>query len=159
MKYTFILVVCLALCAGCGNFPKDTENTLKQVSNGTLIVGYSENPPWVIKNDSIPTGVEPELVKGFAKTINAKIEWKNDTEHNLYELLEKKEVHLVIAGITRDNPWKTRVAFTRPYAEQDYEKHVMASIKGENAFIIKLEKYLFEKEGEVKKMLTDGEDK
>ena len=82
--------------------------------NGTLLVGYSENRPWVTKSGDEPGGTEAELVKQFAQTLNAKIEWHNDTEQNLFERLEKNEIHLVIAGLTDETPWKKTIGITRP---------------------------------------------
>ncbi len=140
MVYNLILVV--ALLTGCQNFPKDPEKTLEQVTNGTLKVGYSENPPWVVKGPAGPTGIEPDLVKAFANGLNAKIEWQNDSEQNLMEELEKHNLHLVIAGVTDDTPWKSKISFTRPYVELQKKKHVFCVIMGENAFITKLESFL-----------------
>lgn len=135
--------------SGCGNFPKDPENTLKKVQNGVLMVGYSENPPWVVETDSIPTGIEPELIKDFAKSLNADIEWVKDTEQNLIDELKKKEVHLVVAGITSDSPRKKEVALTRPFIKHNKKKQVMAAIQGENAFVVQLERFLFRREKEL----------
>ncbi|MBC3539312.1 transporter substrate-binding domain-containing protein [Rufibacter sediminis] len=140
LVYNLILVV--ALLTGCQNFPKDPEKTLEQVTNGTLKVGYSENPPWVVKGPAGPTGIEPDLVKAFANGLNAKIEWQNDSEQNLMEELEKHNLHLVIAGVTDDTPWKSKISFTRPYVELQKKKHVFCVIMGENAFITKLESFL-----------------
>jgi polar amino acid transport system substrate-binding protein len=131
---------------GCKGFPKDPEHTLDQVRNGTLVVGYSENPPWVVKTAGAPTGSEAELVEAFASTLSARVQWRNDTEQNLFEALEKRQVHLVVAGLTDQNPWQEKVAFTRPYKEVGKEKHVLASIQGENAFIVALERFLHQQE-------------
>jgi len=144
--FLFILLLCLY---GCENFPKDPEKTLTKVKNGTLVVGYSENPPWVVKTDSIPSGIEPELIQAFAKTLNAQVDWRNDTEQNLVEDLEKRKVHLLIAGITDDSPWKNKAGFTRPFAKEDKKKHVMAAINGENALIVHLEKFLYKQESQI----------
>ena len=153
MKYPiFLLILLLGFCS-CTNFPKDPEKTLQKVKNGTLVVGYSENPPWVVKTDSIPGGIEPELVKAFAKTLNAKVEWKNGTEQNLVEDLEKKKVHLFIAGITDDSPWKNKAGFTRPFAKVGKSKHVMAAINGENAFVVQLEQFLHQRELQIKALV------
>jgi polar amino acid transport system substrate-binding protein len=142
LKMYFALFSCLLLVTGCNNFPKDPENTLAQVKNGTLLVGYSENHPWVIKTDSVPTGIEPDLVKAFAKTLNAQIKWQNGTEQHLFEGLEKKRLHLVIAGVTDTNPWKNKLGFTRPYYQAGKKKQVMVIMAGENAFLVELEKFL-----------------
>ena len=150
MRYTLFYLILFFCFSGCNNFPKDPEKTLEQVKNGTLVVGYSENPPWVVKTESIPTGIEPDLVKAFAKTLHATIKWENDTEQNLVEDLEKKKVHLVIAGLTDKSPWKNKAGFTRSFATEGKQKHVMAAINGENAFIVQLEKFLHEQEPQIR---------
>ncbi|QHL86964.1 transporter substrate-binding domain-containing protein [Nibribacter ruber] len=146
------LLLCLCwLLAGCENYPKDPNDTLAQVTGGTLVVGYSENPPWVtLGPNGHPGGVEADLVRGFAKTIQAQITWKRDTEQNLLEELEEKKLHLVLAGLTDDSPWKSKISFTRPYLEQGKKKHVFGVVMGENAFVTKLEKYLHQKEDSLK---------
>ncbi|WP_114779588.1 transporter substrate-binding domain-containing protein [Botryobacter ruber] len=156
-RYLVLLFLLVWCCSSCGNFPKDPENTLENVTNGTLLVGYSENPPWVVASDSVPTGIEPELIKAFATTINAKVAWQNDTEQNLFEDLEKKKIHLVIAGITKSNPWKKKVGLTRVYVQQGKKKHVIAAIRGENAFIVHLERFLYEREQQLKKRVQHEE--
>ncbi|AKD05342.1 transporter substrate-binding domain-containing protein [Pontibacter korlensis] len=149
-RLTLLFFVSLCLYR-CDNYPKDPDNTLEKVTNGTLLVGYSENPPWVTKTDSVPAGIEPELVKFFAKRLNARVEWRNGTEQNLLEDLEKRRLHLVIAGITKDTPWKKKVGLTRPFVEQHKKKHVMAVIRGENAFIVHLERFLHGQEQQIRK--------
>jgi len=142
----FLLATLLLALQGCSDYPKDPDKTLQKVENGILQVGYSDNPPWVVKTGQEPTGIEPELVKGFAKSIHATVRWHNDTEQNLFEGLKRKQYALVVAGITDDNPWKTeKVGFTRPYLKGN-KKHVMVTIQGENAFIVRLEKYLHQQE-------------
>ncbi len=130
------------LSAGCDSFPKDPRRTLDRVRNATLRVGYSENPPWVTKSGDAPGGTEAELVKRFAQTLNAKIEWHNDTEQHLFERLEKNEIHLVIAGISDETPWKDKIGMTRPYVKAGKKKHVMAVAPGENGFLVALETFL-----------------
>ena len=150
MKYKVLIWLLAGLFIGCENYPKDPDKTLEQVRNGTLIVGYAENPPWVIKTATEPTGIEAQLIKDFASTINARIKWQNDTEQDLFEQLEKKELHLVIAGLTDKNTWKSKISFTRPYLKKEKDKHVMAVLKGENAFVLHLEKFLLSQEEKLK---------
>lgn len=159
MRHTLLLLLIMLSLSGCGStFPKDPEDTLKQVKTHGLVVGYSENPPWVIKTDSTPAGIEPELVKAFASTIGTRVIWKNDTEQNLFEALEKKKIHLLIAGTRQSTPWKTKVALTRPYLKQGKEQHVMAGIQGENAFLLALERFLHGREQHIKASLPHETD-
>ena len=140
------LISLLFFIAGCSDFPKDPGKTLEKIKNGRLLVGYSENPPWVIKTDTAPAGVEAELIKTFAKKQQATIVWRNDTEQDLFEMLEHKKLHLVIGGFTDKTPWKNKVGLTRPYLTRQEDKHVVAVLNGENAFITSLEKFLYEQQ-------------
>jgi hypothetical protein len=45
---------------GCTEYPKDPNNTLDKITNGTMVVGFSENAPWVIKTTGEPEGIEPD---------------------------------------------------------------------------------------------------
>ncbi|PSR56758.1 ABC transporter substrate-binding protein [Adhaeribacter arboris] len=142
MRLLFLLLLMVLLTSACDNFPRDPDETLTKIKNNTLLVGYTENPPWVVKTKAEPTGLEVELIKNFAKTQGAKISWVNDTEQDLFQKLEKRELYLVIGGFTDKNTWKTKISFTRPYVKHQKEKHVMAVLKGENAFIVALETFL-----------------
>lgn len=157
MKYCLLLFFIGLFLQGCDNFPQDPEHTLEKVTNDTLVVGYAENPPWVVKTAGGPAGIEPELLKGFAQTLNAEIRWKEGTEQNLLESLEKKEVHVVVSGMTSDTPWKNRVALTRPFYKQGGKQHVMALITGENAFLTNLEKYLYQHQEQIKEKVSHEE--
>lgn len=159
MRHTLVFAWLALSAPGCsGDFPKDPENTLNQAQAHGLVVGYSENPPWVVKTDTAPAGIEPALVKAFARSMDTKVIWKNDTEQNLFEDLEKKKIHLLVAGIRQSTPWKTKVALTRPYLKQGKEKHVMAGIQGENAFLVALERFLHSREQQLKASLPHETD-
>lgn len=157
MRLYFLIYLLLMLATGCDNFPKDPDKTLEKINKGTLRVGYSENAPWVIKTAKEPSGLEADLVRGFAKEQNARIVWVNDTEQDLFQKLEKKELHLVIGGLTDKNLWKSKISFTRPYLEIKKDKHVMAILKGENAFTIALETYLHQQESLLNTRLQPNE--
>ncbi|OUJ74993.1 transporter substrate-binding domain-containing protein [Hymenobacter crusticola] len=138
------------LLPACSDFPKDPEKTLKRVENGTLVVGYSENPPWVVQGNPEPTGIEPALVKAFAQTLHARVRWRKGTEQTLFEDLEKRKIDLLIAGLTDESPWKNEKAgFTRSFVEHRKKKHVMAAIQGENAFVMRLEEFLYQREAAI----------
>jgi ABC-type amino acid transport substrate-binding protein len=133
---------------GCGTVPRDPEKTLEQVTGATLRVGVSHHPPWTeTGQDPEPTGTEIELVKSFARTLDAKIEWVVGGEEALIAALEHGELHLVVGGLTAETPWTEQVAITKPYAEMrdprgERQKLVMAAPPGENAYLLTLEKFL-----------------
>lgn len=156
MKYHLLLLILFLGNSGCDHFPKDPNKTLEKVKNGTLVVGYIHNPPWVLKTDSVPVGIEPDLVKDFAQELNATIEWQNNTEENIFAAMEEKKVHLVIAGLTADNPRLKKTGHARPFATEDKKKHVLVTIKGENAFLVQLEQFLYGQEKQIQKRIQES---
>jgi polar amino acid transport system substrate-binding protein len=146
------IFVCL-LVAGCGlRIPADPEKTLERVTGSTMRVGVSPNPPWTdISDTGEPSGTEVELVREFAGTLQAQVEWVVGGEQSLITALERGELQLVIGGLTSETPWTEKAAITKPYAEtHDSEgkrkKLVMAAPMGENAFLLALEKFLLGKD-------------
>ena len=153
MKKNGLLLLLLTGLLACDTFPKDPDKTLTQARTGSLRVGYSDNPPWVVKTAGVPGGIEPGLIKAFAQTQDIRIEWVNDSEQDLMQQLAKRELHLVLSGLLHTSPWSQEVSFTRPYLKQGKEKRVMGVLKGENAFILELEKYLLSQEEKLKASL------
>ena len=102
-------------------------------------VGITHNPPWTIAGEQ-PSGVEVELVERFARDLDAGIEWTEGSEEEIFALLEKRELDLVIGGITAENPFSSFATFTTEY----HAKHVMAIPFGENGWLVTLEKFLVE---------------
>lgn len=109
------------LLASC-DFPADPEGTLDRVSGGTLRVGVIHDPPWVeLRPGREPQGVEPELVRSFAATLDAEIEWVEGTESDLAAALGGFQLDLLIGGLTREFPYVDDVALTRPYVDTEVE--------------------------------------
>jgi polar amino acid transport system substrate-binding protein len=140
------------LAAGCGlTIPADPEKTLERVTGSTMRVGVSPNPPWTaISEAGEPSGTEVDLVREFAGTLQAQVEWVVGGEEPLIAALERGELELVIGGLTSETPWTEKAAITKPYAEmRDPEgkrkKLVMAAPMGENEFLLVLEKFLLGK--------------
>lgn len=61
---------------GCAPWPRDPERTLDESTGGTLRVGASEAPPSLTRGDSGATGPEADLVEAFARSIDARVEWR-----------------------------------------------------------------------------------
>lgn len=145
------LVVTLGLLlalTGCAtHYPADPDGTLDRVSGGVLRVGVTPHEPFVSVTDGQPAGDEVRLVEDFADSLGATIEWTTASEEHLVSELEHGDLDLMIGGITKDTQWQKKVGLTRPYREtvNDYgekEKHVMAVVNGENAFLLKLDQFL-----------------
>lgn len=100
--------------AGCG-LPHDPNNTLHHVRGSVMQVGITESPPWVRESDVAPQGVEVEMAKRFAQHLNARIEWHRGSAEDNLNALEHGQLDLVLAGLTKDSPWKGRVGLSQPY--------------------------------------------
>ncbi len=148
-------VVLAGVLAGCGaTIPSDPEGTLDDVRGGVLRVGVSSAPPWTEPgpdDDAGPAGLEPDLVRAFAESIDAEVEWTRGGEEQLVDQLHRDELDLVVGGLTATSPWADKAALTYPYAhtvgpEGAPEAHVMAVRMGENAFMVELERFLLAQE-------------
>lgn len=150
------LLLSSLLLAGCGtSFPSDPTGTLEKVKEGTLRVGASENGDWVDLPDGSGgdvKGTEAELVRRFAASLGAEVEWVPGTEHVLAEELKHGGLDVVIGGLDDKTPWATHAGLTLPYTESrdsrgSLHKHVMLVPLGENAFLLELDKFLLETAG------------
>ena len=141
-----------ALLGGCGTqIPSDPDGTLERIrSTGELRVGVSPPPPFTTlptTPEGDPGGSEVELVEGFARAQGADPVYVVNGEEELVRLLEEGELDVMVGGLTSKTPWgKKHVATTRPYltTQEDGKdvKHVMATVRGENALLSALERYL-----------------
>ena len=104
------------LCGATGcNLPRDSSGTLDRVRHGTMRVGVVTNPPWVSDSAAPTPGVEQQLVQELAAREGARIAWVRRPEAELLLALHKRELDLVIGGLTSSVPWQKQVAFTKPY--------------------------------------------
>ncbi len=105
------------LCAGCDGIPRDPESSLRRVlERGTLRVGASEAPPWVVRGeDGSAGGAEGVLVTEFACSLGVEIEWRWDSAERNLVSLEAYELDVVVAGLSKASPWSKRAGMTMPY--------------------------------------------
>jgi polar amino acid transport system substrate-binding protein len=112
----WLVVGIAALLSGCA-FPADPDGTLERVRGGVLRAGVAPADPWVqVDARGNPSGVEVELVRRFARTLDARVEWVEGSESELMEALHGGQLDIVIAGLTRQSEWSRTAALTRPYA-------------------------------------------
>lgn len=144
-----MLGVAAVMLGGCAaGIPRDPDGTLERVTDGTLRVGVSHNPPWTDTHTGrSPAGTEVRLVEQFAERLDADVDWTESTEATLVDALHRGELDLVIAGFADDTPWSEKAAVTRPYTESVDDQgrrrsHVMVAPMGENAFLVELERFL-----------------
>jgi polar amino acid transport system substrate-binding protein len=140
MARLLALTLAAVLLGGC-EFPRDPEGTLDRVRGGVMRVGVTPADPWVqLTGDDEPEGVEPELVRGFAETLDARVEWVEGSETELVEALAGRQLDIVIGGLTRQSEWRRVAALTRPYLttqvvvaapDQDAADRLSADLGGE----------------------------
>ncbi|QCU77537.1 transporter substrate-binding domain-containing protein [Citricoccus sp. SGAir0253] len=142
------LTAALAL-TGCtsSGYPADPDGTYDRATGGTLRVGAVHHPPYVDASGAEPEGSEAELVEGFARSIDADIEWTVTGEAAAMTALKEGDLDLVAGGLTTKTPWTTHAAITRSYAEDTgpdgkTARLVMAVPLGENQMLTELERYL-----------------
>jgi len=116
---------------GCTALPVDVEGTFDRASDGTLVVGVSDNDPW--------TALETDLITSFADTIGAEIDWREGPESVLAERIRDGEIDVFIGGLNSSSPWASHMALTHPYQDD----MVMGVRLGENKLLVNLERHLF----------------
>ena len=159
----------LASAALACSLPRDADGTLDRVRHGTLRVGAFPNPPWVTDSLGALDGVEVRLVTDLAHGLGAHVAWIRKPEADLLEALHERELDLVVGGLTAAEPWAKQVAFTHPYhvdtvgvaptsgavTRTVVRQHVLAVAKGENAWLVHVERYLHARESQVPRLLRD----
>lgn len=144
-----ILIVFLLF--GCDRIPSDPEKSYEKARAQGLLVGYTDNPPWVIDDAGIISGIEPDILNSFAESNGIELKWIKGSEQELLLRLEKGELQIVAAGLLMNTPWKSeKIGLTSPYYKNRKEKRVLAVQQGENRLIMKLEKYFFSEKDEIK---------
>jgi polar amino acid transport system substrate-binding protein len=113
-----ILALTIGL-AGCGDFPKDARGTLDRLKGGDpMRVGYAAAEPWVRSvAEAEPAGVEADLVRAWAASLPARLEWVPVSQTQLAEALKAGSVDLGIGGFAERSPWAGAIGQTQPYWE------------------------------------------
>lgn len=156
-------ITLLALAGGACHLPRDADGTLDRVRGGTLRVGVVSAPPWVADSAGALGGVEVRLVEDLARTLGARVTWARRREAELFEALHRRELDLVIGGLTAEEPWGKEVAFTHPYLVDTVgvdltpgtvtrtivREHVLAAPPGENAWLVHVERFLRTRQAQV----------
>src|SRR5690606_26006009 len=109
-----LLLMTLLVLSGC-RYPTDIEHSLEKIEGGVLDVGLTENPPWVIRTDEGPAGLEPEIIADLARQLGAKVHWHWDGESALLKALKEHQLDLVIGGLTQGSGLGKLAAPTKPY--------------------------------------------
>lgn len=107
-----------------------------------LRAGFTLHEPWVRFEGDAAGGPEADVVKAFADSIGARVEWREGSESQLFEALEKFEIDIAIGGFEQSNPWAPKLGTTRPYVKVDDKKHIMTLPPGENRLLVEFERTL-----------------
>ena len=119
--------------------PRDPEGSFERIRRtGVLRAGITAREPFTTAGG----GPEADVIRDFARTLGATVEWRQGSESALFESLEKFELDVAIGGFTEDNPWGPKLGLTRPYVEAAGRKHVVAVAPGENRLLVEVERVL-----------------
>jgi polar amino acid transport system substrate-binding protein len=139
-----ILLLPLAACGSADALPRDQKGAMERIrATHVLRAGASLNPPWVETGSGEPQGVEPDLIRAFAASLGARVEWNVNGEAPLVEGLEKQALDLVAAGATTKSPWKKKVGVSQSYARSPKGEHqVLLAAAGENQLLLALDRFI-----------------
>lgn len=130
----FFLLLSLMAC----KIPADPEKTTQKVQDATLKVG------------ALTELQDPDrrAVERIAQAFNADLQLLHDNPHHLFALLEDGDVQIVAGEIPEDTPFKASVALSDPVGsltlKGETKKQVLAIRRGENAFLIRVNRALQE---------------
>ena len=115
-----LLVLSVVAQFGCASLPRDPKETLRQLQSRPIRVGLVEHPPWVVRTNDEPAGVEVDLIRNFASQLGTTPDWHWGGEQEQMEALEHYQLDVVLGGLTDETPWRKYVGITRPYFEETY---------------------------------------
>ena len=154
MRFRHSLIL-TALASACG-LPKDPDHTLDRVRGGAMRVGIAIHPPWTSDSAGTYGGVEPALVRALARELRAQVIWTPGGESVLMPQLHERKLDVVIAGLDAATPWTKSAGVTRPYhtvSDPKKRELVWAVAPGENAWQMRVEKFLREQRPAVRSMM------
>lgn len=94
---------------------------MDRIEGGTLRVGVIDAPPFTTVRAGRIGGLEAKLIREFAAEHDADVSFAVGTEAELVEALAGFQLDVVIGGLTRQSPYATEVALTRPYMDTQLE--------------------------------------
>lgn len=129
----------IALFALGACIPQDPDGTTEAVEGRTLRVGALVEPL-----DAVDANAVARIAAGFG----AAPEILRDDPHALVAMVEDGRIHLLVGDLPDTTPFKRRIALSAPLGEVDVagkrEKRVVGLRKGENRFLVRINKALEE---------------
>ncbi len=126
--------------------PRDPAGTLGRVEGGELRVGVLHAPPWARHGEGEPGGAEVDAARALGKELGARVRFVEGAETELLGKLHRFELDLVVGGLLDPSPYAEQVGWTRAYHVErrggSEKKHVFAVPPGENAWLVRVERYL-----------------
>ena len=109
----------LLLLAGCADWPRDSNDTLERVTAGgePLRVGYSAAEPWVRGGEGLPRGLEPDLVRAWARAHRVRVQWVPGGETQQVEALAGYHIDAAVGGFADSQPHGAKIGATQPYLD------------------------------------------
>ena len=160
MRPTPPLLACLLL-AGCA-LPADPEGSTERIEQTHVLrAGVTLHPPWVTAVGAEPRGLEPDLIRAFARTMNARVQWTVNGETPLLEALKKGDLDVVASGGTSRSPWLAQLGASQVFATIDDgsrlgERHILFTAPGENQLLLRLDRFLVAQKPGVEARLGGG---
>ena len=112
-KSVIVTLCCIAIFAGCvttknTNNPADTREVLR--------VGVTANyPPIIYKQNRNIIGVEADLARALAITLDKKLEFVEVKWKDLIPALNSGKIDIIMSGMSVTMPRSMQISFTEPY--------------------------------------------
>jgi polar amino acid transport system substrate-binding protein len=108
-----VLLALLALSA-CDGYPRDADHLTRRAAEHGMRVGASHDPPYVVvAADGSVSGIEADLVQGFADAHGYRLTWAANGHDVMMRDLERAHLHAVIGGHHRKSPWEPKVGWSQ----------------------------------------------
>lgn len=109
-----ISIAIIAILYSC-DIPKDPNKTFSKAKGDTLRVGIANSGARADFNNGKPKGIEVEIIKGFAESINTEIKWIPGSQQQIIDLLKEYQLDIAIGGFTKGSAFKKHAGFTNYY--------------------------------------------
>ncbi|HEX9955188.1 MAG TPA: hypothetical protein VGB48_08255 [Allosphingosinicella sp.] len=140
MKSALPFCVLALLLSGCGDYPRDPEETLQRVKTERVFRVGVAGPVGVGQMEA-ELG---ELLQRLGQRTRARPQLEQGPAEPLLDRLEKGELDLVLGRFEKKSPWSTLVTFSPPLRVEKSGKtviHLTAVMRnGENAWISLVER-------------------